>query len=155
MANRPTIRRVTHSVLGLRQTPRNNGVPIGCMEKCSAIYTHIFRDCLRNNGRWCWRSLTSFSGSLLDPEVPLQQHQCFIWCSEFLGKLKALKHLKVRFVRWEYWWFVPRFVPWFGTPPGHGAIEVTLPNGQVYYFDDWWWVYIFQPPDIPVYVNPK
>ena len=91
----------------------------------------------------------------MNTEVPLQQHQCFIWCSEFLGKLKALKHLKVRFVRWEYWWFVPRFVPWFGTPPGHGAIEVTLPNGQVYYFDDWWWGYIFQPPDIPVYVNPK
>ena len=75
---------------------------------------------------------------------------CGEWAGKVFFKIGTLAVLKVKPVGWDYYIGVWGTDNWLG----HAALQVTLPDGTIFYLDNWWWGGYFAPSDVPHNVTP-
>lgn len=84
-----------------------------------------------------------------------RRNDCGNWALEVIDKVGNTDYIKLRVAAWEYRiWQIGIGIPFTGWFLGHNAIEVTFPDGSVFYLDDGWWNHAFTPGDVPWYVTP-
>jgi hypothetical protein len=91
---------------------------------------------------------------------PPGSDKCEKWAKQAFARIAALLNkygmfpgtrVRVRLVAWTFR-SSPRTL-WNIWVDSHFAIEVTLPNGEIWYFDVGNWGGVFRPKDIPSYAE--